>query len=131
MPFTELVVLTLKTDPVTEAIFTTEVAPFLITILDIYTTPKSKYFGKILLENGNDMSGDFRLCVGLEWEDASHFITFVVLENFRTFKSIVKPHSITPLYLRDESKSKGEEIREKVLRSAAIKEARKSLDILV
>ncbi|OQE22851.1 hypothetical protein PENFLA_c012G05203 [Penicillium flavigenum] len=203
MPFTELVVPTLKTDPVTEATFTTEVAPFLITILDTHATPpKSKYFGKILLENGNDVSGDFRLCVGLEWEDASHFNTFVASENFRTFKSIVKPHSVAPpvpqLYNTDFGPSEvfrsaltevwqvkiGEgdkkvvevrgtwekfvsavteaggvngngdgiqgtslnleekrwvgvlgwessEMREKVLGSAAVKEARKSLDILV
>jgi hypothetical protein len=66
MAFTELVVPTLKTDPVTEATFTTEIAPFLITILDTHPTPpKFKYFGKILLENGNDVSGDFRLGVGL------------------------------------------------------------------
>lgn len=66
MPFTELVVPTLKTDPVTEATFTTEIAPFLITILDTHATPpKLKYFEKILLENGKDVSGDFRLCVGL------------------------------------------------------------------
>ncbi|OGE47180.1 hypothetical protein PENARI_c057G01523 [Penicillium arizonense] len=97
MAFTEFVVPTLKTDPVTEATFTTEIAPFLITILDTHVTPpKFKYFGKILLENGNDVSGDFRLCVGLEWEDASHFNTFVASENFQTFKSIVKPHSVAP-----------------------------------
>jgi hypothetical protein len=66
MAFTEFVVPTLKTDPVTEAAFTTEIAPFLLKILDTHDTPpKYKYFGKILLENGNDVSGDFRLCVGL------------------------------------------------------------------
>jgi hypothetical protein len=66
MAFTEFVVPTLKTDPVTEATFTTELAPFLINILDTHATPpKFKYFGKILLENGNYVSGDFRLCVGL------------------------------------------------------------------
>lgn len=66
MAFTEFVVPTLKTDPATEATFTTEIAPLLIKILDTHATPpKAKYFGKILLENGNDVSGDFRLCVGL------------------------------------------------------------------
>jgi hypothetical protein len=66
MAFTEFVVPTLKTDPVTEATFTTEIGPFLINILDTHATPpKFKYFGKILLENGNDVSGHFRLCVGL------------------------------------------------------------------
>lgn len=66
MAFTEFVVPTLKTDPATEAIFTTEIAPYLIKILDTHATPpKFKYFGKILLENGIDVSGDFRLCVGL------------------------------------------------------------------
>jgi hypothetical protein len=66
MAFTEFVIPTLKTDPATEAAFTTEIAPFLIDILDKHPTPpKFKYFGKILLENGNDVSGDFRLCVGL------------------------------------------------------------------
>ncbi|KAJ5426817.1 hypothetical protein N7465_001887 [Penicillium sp. CMV-2018d] len=95
MAFTEFVVPTLKTDPATEATFTTEIAPYLIKILDTHATPpKFKYFGKILLENGNDVSGDFRLCVGLEWEDDSHFNTFVESENFQTFKSIVKPHSV-------------------------------------
>ncbi|KAJ5111648.1 hypothetical protein N7532_002183 [Penicillium argentinense] len=203
MPFTELVVPTLKTDPGTEATFTTEIAPILITILDTHATPpKSKYFGKILLENGNDVSGDFRLCVGLEWEDASHFNTFVASENFQNFKSIVKPHSVAPpvpqLYNTDLGPSvvfgnaltevwqvkigegdekvveargawekfvsaaaeaggvsgsgdsiqgtslnleekrwvgvlgwESSEMREKVLGSAAVKEARKSLDILV
>jgi hypothetical protein len=66
MAFTEFVVPTLKTDPETEATFITELAPFLIKILDTHTTPpKFRYFGKILLENGNDVSGDFRLVVGL------------------------------------------------------------------
>lgn len=66
MAFTEFVVPTLKTDPETEATFTTEIAPFLINILDTHATPpKFKYFGKILLENGKDVSGSFRLCVGL------------------------------------------------------------------
>jgi hypothetical protein len=66
MAFTELVILILKIDPGTKATFTTEIAPFLIRILNIYPTPpKSKHFGKILLENGNDVSGDFRLSVGL------------------------------------------------------------------
>ncbi|KAH6856902.1 hypothetical protein B0I37DRAFT_412793 [Chaetomium sp. MPI-CAGE-AT-0009] len=97
MAFTEFVIPTLKTDPATEATFTTEIAPFLINILDTHATPpKSKHFGKILLENGNDVSGDFRLGVGLEWEDASHFNTFVESENFQTFKTIVKPHSLAP-----------------------------------
>ncbi|KAJ5202567.1 hypothetical protein N7449_004646 [Penicillium cf. viridicatum] len=97
MPFTEFVVPTLKKDPATEATFTTEIAPLLIKILDTHATPpKAKYFGKILLENGNDVSGDFRLCVGLEWEDASHFNTFVASENFENFKSFVKPHSVAP-----------------------------------
>ncbi|KAJ5192201.1 hypothetical protein N7449_008343 [Penicillium cf. viridicatum] len=200
MAFTEFVVPTLKTDPATEATFTTEIAPHLIKILDTHATPpKFKYFGKILLENGNDVSGDFRLCVGLEWEDASHFNTFVASENFQTFKSIVKPHSVAPpvpqLYNTDleptgvfgsaltevwqvkigegdgkvvEARGAWEkfvnavteaggvngsiqgtslnleekrwvgvlgwessEIREKVLGSAAVKEARKSLDVLV
>jgi hypothetical protein len=31
-----------------------------------------------------------------EWENASHFKTFVASENFQTFKSIVKPHSVAP-----------------------------------
>jgi hypothetical protein len=66
MAITELVVPTLKTDPVTQATFTNEVAPFLIKSLDTHANPpKSKRFGKILLENGNDVSGDFRLGVGL------------------------------------------------------------------
>ena len=66
MAFTEFVVPTLKTDPQTEATFMSELAPFLINILDTHATPpKLKYFGKILLENGNDVSGDFRLVVGL------------------------------------------------------------------
>lgn len=66
MAFTEFVVPTLKTDPETEATFTAEIAPFLLNILDTHANPpKFKYFGKILLENGNDVSGSFRLCVGL------------------------------------------------------------------
>jgi hypothetical protein len=66
MAFTEFVVPTLKTDPETEATFTSELAPFLIKILDTHATPpKLKHFGKILLENGNDTSGDSRLVVGL------------------------------------------------------------------
>jgi hypothetical protein len=66
MAFTEFVVPTLKTDPVTEATFTKEIAPYLINILDTHANPpKFKYFGKILFENGNDVSGDFRLVVGV------------------------------------------------------------------
>jgi hypothetical protein len=66
MAFTEFVIPTLKTDPGTEASFMSELAPFLVQILDTHATPpKLKYFGKILLENGNDVSGDFRLVVGL------------------------------------------------------------------
>jgi hypothetical protein len=66
MAFTEFVIPTLKTDPETEASFMSELAPFLIQILDTHATPpKLKYFGKILLENGNDVSGDFRLVLGL------------------------------------------------------------------
>lgn len=66
MAFTEFVIPTLKTDPATEATFTNEIAPFLVNILEKHSTPpKFKHFGKILLENGNDVSGDFRLCVGL------------------------------------------------------------------
>ena len=66
MAFTEFVVPTLKTDHETEALFMSELAPFLVQILDTHTTPPtSKDFGKILLENGNDVSGDFRLVMGL------------------------------------------------------------------
>jgi hypothetical protein len=40
-----------------------------------------------------------------EWEDASHFNTFVASENFETFKTVVKPHSAAPpvpqLYITD------------------------------
>ncbi|KAK6213155.1 hypothetical protein QIS74_09157 [Colletotrichum tabaci] len=97
MAFTEFVIPTLKTDPETEATFTTEIAPFLIKILDTHANPPThKYFGKILLENGNDVSGSFRLCVGVEWEDPSHFDTFIASENFQIFKSIVKPYSAAP-----------------------------------
>jgi hypothetical protein len=31
-----------------------------------------------------------------EWEDASHFHSFVASENFSNFKTIVMPHSIAP-----------------------------------
>jgi hypothetical protein len=66
MAFSEFVVPTLKTDPETEATFMKELAPFLIEILETHATPpKHKYFGKILVENGNDVSGDFRLVMGL------------------------------------------------------------------
>ena len=75
MAFTEFVVPTLKTDPETEATFMSELAPFLIEILETHVTPpKHKYFGKILLENGNDVSGDFRLVMGL---GTRHFLFFV------------------------------------------------------
>lgn len=74
MAFTEFVVPTLKTDPETEAAFMSELAPFLIEILETHVTPpKHKYFGKILLENGKDVSGDFRLVVGL---GTHHFLFF-------------------------------------------------------
>ncbi|KAJ5413611.1 hypothetical protein N7509_000238 [Penicillium cosmopolitanum] len=97
MPFTELVVPTLKTDPVTEATFTTEIAPILITILDTHATPpKSKYSGRFSSRMAMMCQGDFRLSIGLEWEDASHFNTFVASANFQNFKSIVKPHSVAP-----------------------------------
>ncbi|KAF3384572.1 hypothetical protein F1880_001798 [Penicillium rolfsii] len=203
MPFTEFVLPTLKTDPATEAVFTNEIGPLLVKYLDEHPNPpKSKYYGKILLENGKDVSKDFRLCVGLEWHDASHFNSFVDSENFQKFKVFVTPHSIAPpvpqLYNTDlgpnevfrsalteawqvkigesdeklaETKKAWEkfvgaiadaggqkknddsiqgpslnleekkwvgvvgwessEVREKVLRSAAVKEARKSLDALV
>lgn len=66
MAFTEFVIPTLKNDPGTEASFMSELAPFLVQILDNHVTPpKLKYFGKILLENGNDVSADFRLALGL------------------------------------------------------------------
>jgi hypothetical protein len=66
MAFTEFVVPTLRTDPETEATFINELAPFLVKILDTHATPpKLKQFGKIILENGKDTSGDFRLVVGL------------------------------------------------------------------
>ncbi|KAJ4982660.1 hypothetical protein SVAN01_11850 [Stagonosporopsis vannaccii] len=97
MAFTEFVIPTLKTDPATEAAFTNEIGPFLVSILENYSTPpKFKYFGKILLENGNNVSQDFRLCVGLEWEDSSHFDSFVASDIFETFKTVVKPHSAAP-----------------------------------
>lgn len=64
MAFTEFVVPTLKTDPETEKYFMSELAPYLINILDTHVTPpKFKYFGKILVENGIDVSGSFRLVV--------------------------------------------------------------------
>jgi hypothetical protein len=66
MAFSEFVVPTLKTDHETEALFMSELAPFLLHILDTHVPPpKLKCFGKILLENGNDVSGDFRLVMGL------------------------------------------------------------------
>lgn len=66
MAFTEFVIPTLKTDPATEAAFINEIAPFLVSILEKHSNPpKFRFFGKILLENGNDVSKDFRLCVGL------------------------------------------------------------------
>jgi len=66
MAFTEFVIPTLKTDPETEATFMKELAPFLIEILQTHDNPpKYKYFGKILVENGNDVSGEFRLVMGL------------------------------------------------------------------
>jgi hypothetical protein len=66
MAFTEFVIPTLKTDPETEATFMKELAPFLVEILQTHTAPpKYKYFGKILVENGNDVSGEFRLVMGL------------------------------------------------------------------
>lgn len=64
MAFTEFVVPTLKTDSETEKYFMSDLAPYLINILDTHVTPpKFKYFGKILVENGNDVSGTFRLVV--------------------------------------------------------------------
>jgi hypothetical protein len=60
MAFTEFVVPTLKRDPEMEASFFSELAPFLIKILEMHVTPpKHKSFGKILFENGNDVSGNF------------------------------------------------------------------------
>merc|ERR1712137_92854 len=94
MAFTEFVVPTLKTDPETEATFMSELAPFLIEILETHATPpKHKYFGKILLENGNDVSADFRLVMGLEWADHEHFDSFVASKNFQIFKDKVLPYS--------------------------------------
>jgi hypothetical protein len=31
-----------------------------------------------------------------EWEDSSHFDSFVASDNFETFKTVVKPHSAAP-----------------------------------
>ena len=86
MAFTEFVVPTLKTDPVTEATFMSELAPFLIEILETHVTPpKQKYFGKILLENGNDVSGDFRLVMGLGMRHFLFFIPFLLVAlSYRT-----------------------------------------------
>ncbi|KAJ4982538.1 short chain dehydrogenase reductase [Stagonosporopsis vannaccii] len=106
MPFTEFVVPTLKTDPETEKTFMSELAPFLIHILDTHANaPKFKCFGKILVENGKDVSGEFRLVVGVEWADQSHFDSFVAGKNFQIFKDRVLPYSqalpVPQLYATD------------------------------
>ncbi|KAH6642414.1 hypothetical protein C7974DRAFT_372351 [Boeremia exigua] len=99
MPFTEFVIPTLKTDPETEATFLSELAPYLIEILDTHANPpKAKNFGKILIENGKDVSKEFRLSVGLEWNDDSHFNSFVASDNFAAFKTKVFGSALTEVW---------------------------------
>ncbi|KAH6687198.1 hypothetical protein F5X68DRAFT_275769 [Plectosphaerella plurivora] len=97
MPFTEFVIPTLKTDPETAALFGAELGPYLVKILDTHVhPPKEKYFGKILVENGIDVSEQFRLVMGLEWHADSDFNSFIDSDDFDRFKGLVKPHSQAP-----------------------------------
>lgn len=104
MAFTEFVVPTLKTDPETEATFMSELAPFLIEILETHATPpKHKYFGKILLENGNDVSADFRLVMGLGMRHFFFFVPFLLIaSSYRTLSHccLTLPQSAATVILK-------------------------------
>lgn len=67
MAITEFLLPTLKQEADTIAAFPSTLAPFLNDLLDKSepgTGPKQRAFGKLLLENGKDVSSDFRPCLG-------------------------------------------------------------------
>ncbi|KAH7409744.1 hypothetical protein BKA64DRAFT_640027 [Cadophora sp. MPI-SDFR-AT-0126] len=198
MAIAEFVIPAFKQDAEAATAFTTTIAPFLSNLIDNHDAPpKFRYFGKVVLEDGKDVTGDFRPCLGIEWHNASDFTSLLSSPGFTTFQSLAKPYSTAPpnpqLYETDFGTAEvfackltevwqvkvgdgdaaarkvekarrawegfvgtvggrgiqgvslnlegrvwigvlgweGGEIREKVLGSAAVKEARKSLDALV
>ncbi|PVH71454.1 hypothetical protein DL98DRAFT_660625 [Cadophora sp. DSE1049] len=97
MAITEFVLPTFKQVPESATAFTTTIAPFLSNLVDNHATPpKLKRFGKVILENGKDVTGDFRPCLGIEWEQASDFTTLLTTPGFATFKTLVQPYATAP-----------------------------------
>ncbi|KAH7309241.1 hypothetical protein BKA65DRAFT_170467 [Rhexocercosporidium sp. MPI-PUGE-AT-0058] len=99
MAITEFVIPNFSQEADSIAAFSSAIAPFLNNLLDKSepgTGPKQRVFGKVLLENGKDVSGDFRPCLGLEWEKAEDFYTLISSEGFKSFVALVKPHSLAP-----------------------------------
>ncbi|KAH6718280.1 hypothetical protein BKA61DRAFT_670692 [Leptodontidium sp. MPI-SDFR-AT-0119] len=90
MAITEFVLPTLKQEADTIAAFPSTLAPFLNDLLDKSepgTGPKQRAFGKLLLENGKDVS---------KWEKAEHFYALLASEGFKSFGAVAKLHSLAP-----------------------------------
>ncbi|KAG4442557.1 hypothetical protein IFR05_001969 [Cadophora sp. M221] len=99
MAIIEFVLPTFKQEAEAITAFTSTIVPFLTDLLDKSepgTGPKQRAVGKLLLENGKDVSGDFRPCLGLEWERAEDFYNLIASEGFKSFGALVKPHSLAP-----------------------------------
>ncbi|KAL2065992.1 hypothetical protein VTL71DRAFT_2063 [Oculimacula yallundae] len=99
MAITEFVIPALKQEAETIEAFSTTTAPFLIGLIDkieaeTQTGPLLRVVGKLVLENGKDVSGEFRPFLGLEWRTAEHFTTLITSEQFSDFIELVKPHSV-------------------------------------
>ncbi|KAK0112598.1 hypothetical protein ONS95_014341 [Cadophora gregata] len=97
MAITEFVFPSLKQDPETATAFTSTIAPFLSNLIDTHSTPPVlKRFGKVVSEDGRDVTGEFRPCLGIEWHHAADFTTLLSTPGFTTFKSLVQPHATAP-----------------------------------
>ncbi|KAG4416722.1 hypothetical protein IFR04_010124 [Cadophora malorum] len=97
MAITEFVLPTFKQDIESITAFAKIIAPFLSNLVDNHTTPpKLKHFGKVVSEDGKDVTGDFRPCLGIEWEQASDFTSLLTTSGFGTFKSMVQPYATAP-----------------------------------
>ncbi|KAL5314271.1 hypothetical protein ACEPPN_018696 [Leptodophora sp. 'Broadleaf-Isolate-01'] len=97
MAITEFILPSYKQTPESIEAFSSTVGPYLQKILDEAPfKPKQLIFGKLVLENGVDVSADFRPCIGLEWEKPDHFYAVLTGEGFKAFGSVVKPYSAGP-----------------------------------
>ena len=66
MAITEFVLPTFKQDIESITAFAKIIAPFLSNLVDNHTTPpKLKHYGKVVSEDGKDVTGDFRPCLGI------------------------------------------------------------------